>query len=98
MFEGIEHPNLAQALGVFRLANHYERGCGVAKDIPKALKLYQRSAAAGHIPSKINLARRRTLRGIPFAIWPWVVAALHGQCLVPVKGPEKGWEDPRMKL
>lgn len=98
MFERVEHPDLYQALGVFLVASAYERGRGVAKDIPKAVDLYRRAAAAGHIPSKINWSLLQMRHGNLLAIVPWLFAVLHGQFLVVSKGPQKGWNDLRMRV
>ena len=98
MFEDIGRPNLAQALGVFMVANHYQRGAGVAKNLPKALELYRRAATAGHIPSKINGALLQIRRGNLLAIASWLFAVIHGQFLVLTKGSRRAWQDPRMSL
>lgn len=79
-FEHIECPkSIAEAIGISALAGHYELGRGVRRNVGKAMMLNRRAAATGHLVSRINLERRRVLRGNLFALpaWLWTVCYFH---------------------
>ena len=95
-YEYVEYPTLVDAPPMYRLGVAYEFGYGMAKNVEKAMELYRRAAATRHIPSKINLARRRFLRGNFLAIVPWLAAAFHGQYLVLVARSRKRPLDIRL--
>lgn len=85
-FEHIEHPTLGDAMFIYSVAIHYERGRGVSKNIPKAMELYRRSASTGHIISRIMLERRRILQGNFLAIPVWLAAIFRLKVLEYIKG------------
>lgn len=97
-FENINSPNLSQALGVFMVASAYERGLGIAKDIPKAIQLYKKAANSGHIPSKINWSLLQIMRGNLLAIVPLLSSVLCRQLLLLLKHEKQGRKDPRLSV
>lgn len=75
-FESIERPSASLAFFVYRVALHYDRGEGTRQDASKAMELYRRAAAAGHLMSKVQYARWQILRGNLLALPSWLGAGI----------------------